>query len=437
MKIKGAKTKESKFIPAADIQRILYAKSFQDIGSVVYQSPFRKEEKASEVTNALAKLKDPTGGDEKSRLRMESARTGHLLDAASEYAKLEKDVKEPAARRYFQYKQAEVALLQAKYDPTRKDDAIKALTDFKTNNREGWELLPVLDALAKLYEEAGKSDEARKAYEEIAELPGAPDAVKQQSGILVGKLYLRGKQYKEAEARLSKVVETMSGSDLQKTWPRRTSSRANSARQDGDRREGRRRADRQHQRPARPQRRLRPARGVPHQEGATAGGVLGLPPRRRPVQRGRRRPRAGAIQPLDAVRQGEEGSAPRQGLSDPPARQAIRGFALPETRPGGRDQGVTEAGDPPIRPPTSWPCGAGDRPYNFHTSGSSSIWESAAFAMLRLRFDPLLLHSFTTPEPIGGCCVCSMSLDIALTAMGKKISRRGTGRMSSSSKKRR
>ena len=211
VKIKSAKTKETKFIPAADIERITYTKSVKDVGTSDYLTPFRKEDKANEATENLTKFKD-----EKSRIRLEALRAAHLIDAFAGYDKIEKEVKEPEARRYIQFKKAQIVVLQAKFDPTRTDDAVKALTEFKTNNRAGWQLLLALETLAKIQEEAGKTEDARKTYEELAELPGAPDSVKQQSGVFVGKLFLRGKQYKEAENRLSKVVESMSDTDLQK-----------------------------------------------------------------------------------------------------------------------------------------------------------------------------------------------------------------------------
>ena len=216
VKIKSAKTKETKFIPAADIERITYTKSATDVGKIEYRVPFGKEDKANEATANIANLKDPLGKHEKDRIRLESVREGHLTDALTGYAKLEKEVKEPAAKRYFQFKHAQIVALQAKYDPARTDEAVKALTEFKTANREGWQLLVALETLAKIQEEAGKTEDARKTYEELAELPGAPDSVKQQSGVFVGKLFLRGKQYKEAEERLKKVVESMSAGDLQR-----------------------------------------------------------------------------------------------------------------------------------------------------------------------------------------------------------------------------
>jgi hypothetical protein len=215
VKIQSGKAKDTKFIPAADIERITY--KTKDVDPITYRTPFLREVSAGERTKDIEKLKDPTGTDEKARVKLEATRSGLLNEAKEGYAKLEKEVRSPpAARRYFQYKQAEIAVTQARYDPAATDAAVKALIDFKSNNREGWELIFALETLARLQEDAGKVDDARKSYEELAELPGAPDSVKQQSGLLVGKLLLRGKKYKEAEDRLGKVVAAMSAGDAQK-----------------------------------------------------------------------------------------------------------------------------------------------------------------------------------------------------------------------------
>jgi len=217
VKIKSSKTKDTKFIPAADIDRVVYKEDAKVVGSIDYGAPFRKEGKAIEANENLRALKEPDPvKEEKARTRLEKLRTDLLDEALTGYAKVEKEVKTPAARRYFQFKQVEVRVHQAKFNPAKMEAAVKALTEFKKDHREGWQLLIALDTLAKIHEDAGRIEEARKAYEELAELPGAPESVKQQSGVLVGKLLLRGKQFKEAEARLDKVVSTMSGADLQK-----------------------------------------------------------------------------------------------------------------------------------------------------------------------------------------------------------------------------
>ena len=215
LKLKIGKAAESKFIAAADIERITY--KTKDVIALEYSAPFNKQNSAMERTKDIEQLKDPMGADEKKRVGLQAKRVGLLEEARTGYAKLEKEVQSPpVAKRYFAFKQAEVAILQAKFDPTQADAAVKALTGFKTNHREGWELLIALETLARLHEEAGKPDDARKTYEELAELPGAPDSVKQQSGMLVGKLFLRGKKFTEAEARLKKVVDSMSAGDLQR-----------------------------------------------------------------------------------------------------------------------------------------------------------------------------------------------------------------------------
>lgn len=216
VKMQIGKAKEAKFIPAADIARITYTKDAKDVGVIIYRDPFGKEVRAISANEDLLKLKDPEGAEAKSRAKFEKMRSDSLKEARDGFTKVGAQLKTPGAKRYFQYKQAEIAVLQAKFDPTQTDAAVKALIEFTANNREGWELPIALETLAKLHEDAGKFDDARKTYEDLAELPGAPDSVKQQSGLLVGKLYLRGKQYKEAEGRLKKVVETMSAGDLQK-----------------------------------------------------------------------------------------------------------------------------------------------------------------------------------------------------------------------------
>ena len=133
VKIKSAKTKDSKFIPAADLERIVY--KTKDVDPITYRDPFLKEEKAKAATESIRALADPTGADEKARLRLETLRTGFLEDAILGFAKLEKEVRNPpSARRYFQFKRTEILILQARIDPARMDAAVKALTEFKTTN---------------------------------------------------------------------------------------------------------------------------------------------------------------------------------------------------------------------------------------------------------------------------------------------------------------
>jgi len=104
--------------------------------------------------------------------------------------------------------------MQAKDNPAQMEAAIKALTDFKTAHSNSWQVLPALKTLARLLEDTGKFDDARKAYEELADVPDAPAALKTESTVLVGKLLLRGGKFPEAQSRLEKLLSTISRDDV-------------------------------------------------------------------------------------------------------------------------------------------------------------------------------------------------------------------------------
>ena len=72
-----------------------------------------------------------------------------------------------------------------------RETAIKLLTDFKQDAKNSWLILTALKTLARLQEDAGRTDDARKTYEELADLPDVPKELKQESEVLVGRLFLR------------------------------------------------------------------------------------------------------------------------------------------------------------------------------------------------------------------------------------------------------
>jgi tetratricopeptide (TPR) repeat protein len=120
------------------------------------------------------------------------------------------------ARRYVEYKVAQVAVQRAEDDPTLVDAAIKALSDYKTANPAGWEIVPALRTLAKLQEDSGKPLDAQKSYEELSRIPDAPLALRQEAEILVGRLLLRGEKFGEAESWLRKLEVKLPKNDPQR-----------------------------------------------------------------------------------------------------------------------------------------------------------------------------------------------------------------------------
>jgi tetratricopeptide (TPR) repeat protein len=186
-------------VPAAAITRVEYHD--KEVSAVDYRRPFAKEDQGRKADRA-------------------KVRHERLAEALEGFTKLEPRLTSPNARRYVQFKIAEVTALQAQDDPAKADAAIKLLTDFKTNHPGGWQMMAALKTLARMQEEAGKVDDARKAYEELADLPEVPAEVKRESTLLVGKLLLRGGKYADAERRLAKLAASLSPGDVQAPFVR-------------------------------------------------------------------------------------------------------------------------------------------------------------------------------------------------------------------------
>jgi hypothetical protein len=198
IKIRDSKKNVVKEIPTNDIDEVHY-NVLPEVTWLVFRRPFGKEKSG----------RDKTG----------KARTRDLEDALEGYTKLEGDVRgHPNARRYLQYKIAAVTVLMAQDDPTKKDLAIKRLTDFTSAHPTSWAIVPALKTVARLQEEAGKTDDARKSYEQLAEIPGVPRELKQESEILVGRLLLRGHKFGDAQQRLEKLAASMAAGDAQKPF---------------------------------------------------------------------------------------------------------------------------------------------------------------------------------------------------------------------------
>jgi hypothetical protein len=195
IRMKENKKDVVKQIQAKDILELVYETPTVD--RVTFRTPFNKENSAKGAAKAKrAKLLD------------------EAMDGYTKLADLLRD--RPAGRRYIQFKIAEVLVLQAEDDPTKTDAAIKMLTDLKKDSASSWTITSLLKTLARLQEETGKTDEARKTYEELADLPDVPRELKLESDILVGRLLLRGSKYADAEKRLEKLAGTLSAADAQR-----------------------------------------------------------------------------------------------------------------------------------------------------------------------------------------------------------------------------
>jgi len=186
-------------IPAADVRQVGY--KHPKIAVADFRAPHVKELRALDPKTSA-------------KVRKQN------LEAALElYQKLAPLVRDQAnANRYVQFKIAQVTAQLARDDPGRMDAAVAGLTTYKNDFATGWEIAAALKLLARLLEARGDAVGAGKAYEELAAVPDVPPEVKQESDILVARMYLRGKKYAEAERKLQALAKTMASTDPQKPY---------------------------------------------------------------------------------------------------------------------------------------------------------------------------------------------------------------------------
>lgn len=191
------KEKGSKFlIPATDIRHVVYR--LGTVTEIDYIRPFNHEK------SALAQ-------------KVPAERRTRLLEALSDYEKLANRMRDNTnASRYLQYRKALVQVLLAREDATKRDDAIDALSRFRTENSTGWEIVPCLKQLAQLQEAKGDWTGAQNTYEDLRSLPGLSKELVLESNILMSSLLMRGKQYTKAEQALQTVRATLPDTDPQK-----------------------------------------------------------------------------------------------------------------------------------------------------------------------------------------------------------------------------
>jgi predicted Zn-dependent protease len=196
----GVKIKPGKdvvTIPPGDIVRIDY--DVKVVGPIEFAEPYGKEQ------DALSK----TGEDRKKE----------LVEALDLYRNLAKKLKgAPNAQRYLEYRIALLQVEQAKDDPTKTDDAIKALADYHTSNSGGWEIVPATRLLAQMLEDKGDQAGARLAYEELAANPDVPPGIQLATNLRVARMLLHEKKYADAEQKLKGVAAGMKLDDPQRAY---------------------------------------------------------------------------------------------------------------------------------------------------------------------------------------------------------------------------
>jgi hypothetical protein len=88
----------------------------------------------------------------------------------------------PAIKRHIEYRIAALTAARADENPEQRKKAVEALSKFRTEHHDAWQVLPLTRTLVRLYldREPPDYEAARKAYEELAAAPGASSDLKQE-----------------------------------------------------------------------------------------------------------------------------------------------------------------------------------------------------------------------------------------------------------------
>jgi hypothetical protein len=179
-------------IPATAVTEVLYKTAVNDLD---FRQPFGKELRAGQATR-------------------DAERKKLLGEVLTDFEALAAKVKDtPNAYRYLRFKIAQVTAELGKDNPARAKAALALLTAYKTEFPTGWEIIPALKLLAQVQEQQGESEAAGKTYEELAKLPDAPKALKEESELLVARALLHGNKSAEAAQRLQTLLAGLSDND--------------------------------------------------------------------------------------------------------------------------------------------------------------------------------------------------------------------------------
>lgn len=206
--IKVQKNPEAVLLPSLDIINVTY--SSKEISSIDLKSALGKEIRAN-----LASTK------EADRLKLyEDA----IKDISDLLPKLKND---PRLSKYLSFRIAKIKSDVVKIKPDGFQDAIKALTEVRSDNPNSWMTLQSFKIEADLHEIKGNLDAALKLYQGITKLPGVPTEIKTDSDFLVLNLLMRANRMPEAETKIKELESSISANDPRRLFVLLVKSQAN------------------------------------------------------------------------------------------------------------------------------------------------------------------------------------------------------------------
>jgi hypothetical protein len=117
------------------------------------------------------------------------------------------------AQRHAQYKAAVLLAKLAEEDSAQREAAIEALSRFKAEHGDSWQLLTCAKLLALLKEKTGDTAGVKKIYEELAAKPELDKETRQEFGLLEARMLLRANQPSAAKTKLQELAKEIPAKD--------------------------------------------------------------------------------------------------------------------------------------------------------------------------------------------------------------------------------
>jgi tetratricopeptide (TPR) repeat protein len=176
----------------------------QDITNVVHQTKVPRLEYRSHFTAEEKAAKAASPEEQRKQLR------AALVGFQEMLPKLAAD---KLAERHVQYRIARLRALLADGDEKLRKEAITALSQFRKEHRDSWQIIPVSRLLAQLQLELGDVAGARQTYEDLAATPKLPKEIQQESELLAAQMLVRGKRHNEAKEKLEAILQKLPPND--------------------------------------------------------------------------------------------------------------------------------------------------------------------------------------------------------------------------------
>lgn len=202
IKVKPAKG-EIQDILAPQITQIEYGAAVEPdtgVSAVDFRSPDNKLFRALEETRA----------DKRTDLLRTALQGYQTLDTNERMRRL------VPVHRYLQFRIGQTLYYLARDDANRRDAALAALTQYKSNFADGWEIVPALQLLASLQEDKGDTEAAGQTFAALAELPGISPRMKLDGQLKGARLLMAARKFADAETKLNQVASALSANDPQR-----------------------------------------------------------------------------------------------------------------------------------------------------------------------------------------------------------------------------